>query len=172
MANPSVTAVTTRQAGSSSTAIQQIISSGSTSNVFNGTLPQASGPVRADSPLYKPGNAIYKYAASTAGGLFFWNNQEPLIVSQCHVSLASSESITISIVNLDPTTVNADSPTILTNESLIVEQATGVTFIALDEARFKTVLLPFQAISIVTTNAGAGLQIAQVVASLERTYVR
>jgi hypothetical protein len=171
MANPSITVVTPRQAGTCSTAIQQRISSGSTASVFNGTLPQASS-VRADSPLYAPGNCIYKYAASTAGGLFFWVNQEPLIVSQCHITCGSSESITISVVNLDPAYINSDSPQILAGESLILEQATGVTFISLDEAKFKTVLLPFQAISITTTNAGSAAQIAQVVASLERTYVR
>jgi 3-hydroxymyristoyl/3-hydroxydecanoyl-(acyl carrier protein) dehydratase len=168
MASPSITSVTPRIAASISTAIQQRISSG---NFFDGTLPQAAGPVRADSPLYVPGNSIYKYAAAAAGGLFFWNNPESLVCSQIHVDLGASGNITVSIVNLDPAHINDDSPAILAGEAMIIEQATAVRFIALDEARFKTILLPFQAIQIVTTASGAA-QIAQVVASLEKTYVR
>lgn len=167
MASPSITPVTPRIAASISTAIQQRISSGS---FFDGTLPQA-GAVRADSPLYVPGNSIYKYVAATAGGLFFWNNPESLVCSQIHVDLGASGNITVSIVNLDPAHINDDAPTILAGEQMIIEQATAVRFIALDEARFKTILLPFQAIQIVTTASGAA-QIAQVVASLEKTYVR
>lgn len=169
MANPSVTTVTSRAAGSSSTAIQQRVATG---HVFNGTLPQAAGPVRADSPLAL-GNSIYKYAqlAADGGGLFFWNCSEALVCSQIHVDLGAAGNITVSLVNLDPTTINADVPTILAGESMVIEQSTGASFIALDEARFKTILLPFQAIQIVTTASGAP-QIAQVLASLERTYVR
>lgn len=170
MASPSVTAVTPRVPGNTSTAIQQRVASG---KVFNGTLPQATGPVRADSPLYVPGNSIYKYAqlANDGGGLFFWNTNEPLVCSQIHVDLGGSGNITVSIVNLDPAHINDDSPTILTGESITIEAATSVTFIALDEARFKTILLPYQGIQIVTTASG-GAQIAQVLASLERSYVR
>ncbi len=168
MASPSITVVTPRTPSSVATAIQQSISA---AGHFDGTLPQAAGPVRADSPLYQPGNAIYKYAAAAAGGLFFWNTVEPLVCSQIHISSAAAMDITVSLVNLDPAHINDDSPTILSGESLIIEQATGVTFMALDEARLKTLMLPYQGIQIVTT-ANAQAQIAQVVASLERTYVR
>lgn len=160
-------AVTPRVPQSVATAIQQRITSG---NHFDGTLPQDTGH-RADSPLYTPGNAIYKYPAESAGGLFFWNSPEPLVCSQIHIDLGAAANITVSIVNLDPTHINDDLPSVLSGESLIIEQATNVQYMALDEARFKTVLLPYQAISIVTTASGAA-QIAQVVASLERTYVR
>jgi 3-hydroxymyristoyl/3-hydroxydecanoyl-(acyl carrier protein) dehydratase len=168
MASPSITVVTPRIAQSASTAIQQRVAA--TKN-FTGALPQAAG-VRADSPV-GPGNSLYKYAelAANGGGLFFWNNNEPLICSQIHVDLGAAGDITVSLVNLDPTKVDDDLPGALAGESIIIEQSTGVRFIALDEARFKTVLLPFQAIQIVTTASGAA-QIAQVVASLERTYVR
>lgn len=168
MASPSVTTVTSRVPGNVSTAIQQRITSGGN---FDGTLPQAAGPVRADSPLYTPGNSIYKYAAAAKGGLFFWNVNEALVCSQIHISSSAAMDVTVSIVNLDPAHINDDSPSILSGESMIIESATGVTFIALDEARFKTVLLPYQAIEVVTT-ANAAAQIAQVVASLERSYVR
>ena len=168
MASPSVTTVTDRIPGSFSTAIQQRITSGGN---FDGTLPQAAGPVRADSPLYTPGNTIYKYAPASKGGLFFWKTNEALVCSQIHIDLGASGNVTVSIVNLDPAHINDDSPTVLSGESVTIESATGVTFIALDEARFKTILLPYQAIQIVST-ATAAAQIAQVVASLERSYVR
>jgi hypothetical protein len=168
MASPSITVVTSRTAQSISTAIQQQVATG---KKFTGVLPQA-GAVRADSPV-QPGNSCYKYAslAADGGGLFFWNNVESLVCSQIHVDLGAAGDITVSLVNLDPTKINDDQPAILAGESIIIEQSTGVRFIALDEARFKTILLPYQAIQIVTT-ATAGAQIAQVVASLEKTYVR
>jgi hypothetical protein len=150
------------------TAIQQRVAS---AQHFDGTLPQA-GAVRADSPL-DAGRAIFKYAslAGVGGGLFFWNNSEPLVCSQIHVDLGASGDITVKIVNLDPAHINDDLPSVLSGEAITIEAATGVTFIALDEARFKTVLLPYQAIQVITTASGQA-QIAQVLASLERTYVR
>lgn len=168
MASPSVTVVTPRLPENVSTAIQQRIASG---HAFDGTLPQAAGPVRADSPLYTPGNSIYKYPVGNTGGLFFWNVNESLVCSQIHIDLGGAGNITVSIVNLDPAHINDDSPSILAGESMTIESATGVTFMALDEARLKTILMPFQAIQIVTSASGAA-QIAQVVASLERSYVR
>lgn len=166
MASPSVTQVTSRQAFSWSTAIQQRISAAGN---FDGTLPQAAS-VRADSPL-NPGNALYKYPVAAKGGLFFWNNNEPLVCTQIHVDLGASSDVTIKICNLDPTKVNDDLPASVVGEDITIEQSTGVTFLALDEARFKVILLPYQAIKIVST-ANATAQIAQVIASLERTFVR
>lgn len=168
MASPSITVVTPRIASSVATAIQQRITAAGN---FDGTLPQAAGPVRADSPIYQPGNSIYKYAPAAKGGLFFWNNVEPLVLSQIHLDLGAASDVTVKIVNLDPTKINDDSPAILAGESMTIEQATGVTFMALDEARLKTILLPYQGI-LITSTANAAVQIAQVLASLERTYVR
>ena len=167
MASPSVTSVTKRVAENWSTAIQQRITSGGN---FDGTLPQAAGPVRADSPLSQA-NSIYKYAATSKGGLIFWNNREPLVCTQIHVDLGAAGNVSVLLCNLDPTKVDDDSPATLAGEDITIEASTGVTFLALDEARFKTILLPYQAIKIVTT-ATAAAQIAQAVACLERTFVR
>jgi hypothetical protein len=164
---PSTFAVTPRLASSVATAIQQRITAGGN---FDGTLPQDSGH-RADSPIYHPGNSIYKYAPAAAGGLFFWNNVEPLVLSQIHLDLGAAANVTIRIVNLDPATINDDLPAVLAGESMTIEQATGVSFMALDETRLKTALLPYQGIQIVST-ANAAAQIAQVLASIERTFVR
>lgn len=166
MASPSITTVTSRQAYSWSTAIQQKITSGGN---FDGTLPQVGG-VRADSPL-STGNAMYKYPAASKGGLFFWNHSEPLVCTQIHVDLGGASDVTVKIVNLDPTKINDDLPASIVGEDITIEASTGVTFLALDEARFKVILLPFQGIKIVST-ANANAQIAQVIASLERTFVR
>lgn len=166
MASPSITTVISREAASWSTAIQQKITSGGN---FDGTLPQAAS-VRADSPLSQ-GNAIYKYPAAAKGGLFFWSNREPLVCTQIHIDLGAASDVTIKLCNLSVGTINDDLPVTVAGEDITIEQATGVTFLALDETKFKIIVLPFQAIKIVST-ANANAQIAQVVASLERTFVR
>lgn len=166
MASPSITTVTPREVASWSTAIQQKISAAGN---FDGTLPQ-TGSVRADSPL-EQGNSIYRYPAAAKGGLFFWSNREPLICTQIHCDFGAASDVTIKLCNLDPTKINDDLPVTLAGEDITIEQATGVTFLALDETKFKVIVLPYQAIKIVST-ANAAAQIAQVVASLERTFVR
>jgi hypothetical protein len=103
--------------------------------------------------------------------LFFWNNKESLILSQIHLDLGANGDATIEIVNLDPTKVNDDLPAILAGESFMISSTTATRFTVLNEAQLKTVLLPYQGIRIVTTNSGAA-QIAQVTASLERTFMR
>jgi hypothetical protein len=143
------------------TAIQQRAASG---HFFDGTFPTGDSPLDA-------GFSIYKYAPQNAGGLFYWNTVEPLVCSQIHVDCGAAANISILLVNLDPATVNTGSPAILTGETMTIEQATAAQFIALDESHFRTILLPFQGIQIITTNSSQA-QIAQVVASLERQYVR
>lgn len=167
MASPSVTIVTERVPGNFPTAIQQVVTAG---NLFNGTLPQATGPVRADSPL-DAGKSIYKYAPAAAGGLFFWNTKEALICSQIIADLGATGDITISLVNLDPAHINDDSPTILAGEEIIVFQDTGLRYVALEESKLKLIILPLQAIKVVTANT-AQAQKVQVFASLERTFMR
>jgi len=170
MANPSVTSVVTRLAQTSATAIQQSVAAGLN---FTGALPQVGG-VRANSPTMAYGS-IYAYSQITGaagGGLFFWNTLEPLVCSQIHIDLGGTGDITIYLVNLDPAQINSDNPVVLAGQQPItIEAASAVSFLSLDESHFKCVILPYQAIQIVTTNSSAA-QVAQVVASIERTYVR
>lgn len=166
MASPSITPVTAREAASWSTAIQQRITAAGN---FDGTLPQAAG-VRADSPLVQ-GNAIFKYAAAAKGGLFFWSNKEPLVCTQIYCDFGAASDVTIKLCNLDPTKINDDLPTTLTGEDITIAQATAVSFLALDETKLKVIILPYQAIKI-TSTVNAAAQVAQVIASLERTLVR
>jgi hypothetical protein len=164
MASPSITTVTRRTAGNTSSAIQQQITSG---NFFNGTLPQAAGPVRADSPL-QPGNALYKYAAATAGGLFFWNVNESLIVTQIIVDLGANANLSVFISNLLPTSIEDDSPTVIAGEEFLIGSLTASRIFTSNTVY---TLLPYQAIRLVSTNSVAA-QIASVSACLERTFIR
>jgi hypothetical protein len=149
-----------RRAGSVSTVIQQRISAGS---LFNGALPVGDSPVDAS-------NALYKYAPGTVGGLFFWNVRESMVCSQIHLDLGAVGDVTISLVNLEPTTIDT-APTVLSGEEIILKQATGVRYFGLDETQFRIIMLPFQALKIVTAGTAAA-QIAQVVGALERALVR
>jgi len=148
---------TLRLPQSTSTAIQQRTDAGV---AFNGALPAG------DATLDLINRGVYKYAASATGGLIYWDNNEPLICGQMHIWLGGSGDISLYLVNLDA------NKAVIADERILVEEQTGVSFIALDEARFKTVLLPNQALQLITTAVPGKSQIVQAVASLERTYVR
>jgi hypothetical protein len=150
---------TARTPASYSTAIQQRIASGGN---FDGTLPPG------DSPLQ---NSIFKYAQANRGGLFFWNAGEAVICNQLHVFLGGSGDVSLFIVNLDPASPDPANPQVLADERILIEAQLGTTFVALDESKFKVVLLPGQALQLITTPTGAN-QIAQAVASIERTFIR
>ena len=148
---------TLRTPQSTSTAIQQRTTVGA---AFNGALPPG------DATLDLINRGAYKYAAAATGGLIYWDSNEPLICGQMHIWLGGSGDISLYLVNLDA------NKAIIATERILIEEQTGVSFIALDEARFKTVLLPNQALQLITTAVGGQSQIVQAVASLERTYVR
>lgn len=163
MASPSVTSVTQRRIDNASTAIQQRVIAG---GFFDGSLPQI-GSVRADSPL-ATGNSLYKYAPSNRGGLFFWDTGEAVLCTQLYVALGGSGDVRVYLCNLTVTSVKDDLPVTLAGEDILIEEATGVTYLSLNQERFKATILPYQAIKVVTTATGAA-QIAQVTAVLERT---
>lgn len=139
------------------TVIQQRINSG---HFFDGSMPiDDAAPDRS--------NALFKHAAADAGGLFLWATREPLVLTQFLIDLGANGNITVSVINLDPATVDAASPSALAGESLVVHAATGVPRLFLNETNFRVTILPFQALSLVTTNSGAA-QIAQLTAYLAR----
>jgi len=153
---------TLRTPQSTSTAIQQRTTVGAG---FTGQFPNNGGPP-LDSTLDLVNRGIYKFPQATNAGLIYWDANEPLICGQMHIWLGGSGDISLYLVNLDA------NKAIIAGERILVEEQTGVSFVALDEARFKTVLLPNQALQLVTTAVGGQSQIVQAVASLERTYVR
>lgn len=148
---------TKREASLTSTAIQQRITS---SNHFDGTFPVADSVVGAY-------GSIYRYPAAAAGGLIFWDSEETLVCDQVHIDLGASGNILLYLVNLDPNSVDAGTPTVLSGESFLIESDTAVQFATLDAANFRVTLLPYQALKLVTTASGAA-QIVQAVARQER----
>lgn len=100
-------------------------------------------------------------------GLFLWAPTEPVTVTQFLVGLNGNANITLEIVNVDPTTFDAASPSIISGETLTLVQATNVSLLQLTEANFRLTLMPFQGLRLVTT-ASAAAQIAQATAYLTR----
>lgn len=147
-----------RTAGNYSMAIQQRIAA---AHQFDGTLPLDD---------CAQVGLIYKYPSQNAGGLFYFNNNESIIVSQFHVDLGASGNCSLYLVNLDPATL-ATVPAPLAGESILIETVTGQQYAALDEARFKIVVLPGQALQLISDTSAAA-KIAQCIGALERTYIR
>ena len=150
---------TKHYATDASAAIQQRINSG---QFFNGTLPTGNSTFGT-----APASPIYKYTAQNAGGLFYWDNNEPVLCTQINVDLGASANISLYIVNLDPASVQAGAPTVVAGESVLIAQATAVALLNLDHAHFQATLLPFQGLQLVTTASGAA-PIARIVCVLER----
>jgi hypothetical protein len=142
------------------TVIQQRVISG---QLFNGALLVVD-------PVVDASNAMYKYAApaGSVAGLFLWNTREALVIEQFLIDLGGSGNATVSVVNLDPATINDAAPSVLSGEALVIEAVTGVTRLVLNETNFRAQLLPFQALRLVTTNSSAA-QIAQCLARLSRS---
>lgn len=142
---------------SNSTAIQQTTAAGV---AFDGSYPDGTDAV-------DNGKGLYTYGDSPVhAGLFYWNNQESIICGQFHIDLRGAGNISLYLVSLD------GAGTEVAGSAILIESQTGVQFLALDESRFKVVLLPGQALKLVTSVIGGQKQIAQAVASIERTYVR
>lgn len=139
------------------TVIQQKISAGS---AFNGTLPVADCTVDAS-------NAMYKYPAATAGGLFLWTTREPIVCAQLLIELGGNGNVTVDLVNINPATIDDASPTVLSGEVFTLKALTGVPRLSLTEAEFALVVLPFQALRV-TTTATAAAQVAQLTAYMYR----
>ena len=142
-----------------STGIQQRVTAG---NKFDGTLPPGDTTDAGDPDA----NGLCKYDPAGAGGLFVWNCNEPIIVTQLHCDLGGSADATVSIVNLD------DTGTPITGEEIIIYMGTSIRYLALDETHFRAVLLKNQALKLTTSSPGQFAQIAQALACLERTFVR
>jgi hypothetical protein len=150
-----MTTSATRYAGAYSTAIQQRVTSG---HFFDGTLPP--GTVTETNH-----GTVYKYPAHTAGGLFYWDTKESVIVTRFHLDMGANANASLYLVNLD------DNNAVVAGESILIHAVTATRYVALDESGFKLVLLPQQALQLITTNSAAA-QIAQTVATIERTLQR
>jgi len=111
------------------------------------------------------GGAMYEYAIADAGGLFYWDNQEPMVIDQINVNLGAAGDCSIWIVNLDENLAE------IAAETFRIYNVSGQQHIALDHAQMQLTLLPRQAIKIISATSAAA-KVAQVVGSSERAYVR
>jgi len=131
--------------------------------VFTGALP--AGEFTTSNH-----GSINKYTAGTVGGLFLWANLEPILVTQVFCDIGTTGDIDISLVNIDPATLTT-TPAAVAGESILLERRTGIRSLNLNEALIKVVLLPYQALQIITSDNNTA-QIIQVTAQIERTMVR
>lgn len=152
---------TARKPYSNATVIQQSTESG---DAFDGGYP-ANGAGILDST--DTGRGMYVYPDATEhAGLFYWDTSEPVIVNQFLVNLNGSGSIDLYLVSLD----NAGA--VIAGSAIPLRKLTSVNFMALDETVFKVVLLPRQALQLITSVVGGQKQVAQAVAAIERTFMR
>lgn len=132
------------EAGRSPIGIQQQTTG---AGVFDGSAPAVT-PTAA--------NGMNKYALVVAGGLFNFEQSEPIKILQYQFDLGASVAYSIAIVNLD-----ADGA-VISGESMVIDAATS---------RYPSTRNPFwltarQALQIIV--AGAAVRFGQVVAVVEK----
>lgn len=143
----------TRLGASHATAILQRASAG---GQFTGVIPTT-----AESTTHN--GAVYEFAVDDVGGLFFWESSEPIIVDQVNIDLGANGTVTINLVNLDANNLP------VVGESWQLFTQAGARYVALNETNFKYVVLPKQAIQIISSGS-ASAKIAQVLGMIERSY--
>jgi hypothetical protein len=135
--------------GTSPVGIQQLITAASQ---FNGA--------RSDSTL-TAGNGMNKYATDTKGGLFDFEQSEPVIVHNILADFGGSVTYTVYIVNLDA------AGAVIPGESLLLATGTGAL---LNLALQHIVLGSKQALQLTTTGATAAMK-ARVWATAARGFM-
>jgi hypothetical protein len=133
-----------------------IIQRASGAGQFTGVIPTT-----AESTTHN--GAVYEFAVDAVGGLFFWETAEPMMVDQVLIDLGANGTVFIYLVNLD-----ANNLPVAGEQWQLFTQA-GARYVALNETNFKYVLLPKQAIQIVSS-VSASAKIAQVTGMVERAY--
>lgn len=109
--------------------------------------------------------SMYEYAAADAGGLFYWDNQEPMVIDQILVDLGATGTCDIYLVNLDAN--NA----VIAGERWRIHTSPSGQYIALNHATLELVVGPKQAIQIISGTSAAA-KTALVTGSIERAYMR
>lgn len=133
--------------------------------MFNGTEPP--GPLTTSR-----NGSLYEYPIAATGGLFYWEDQEPMIVDQILVDFGeTSNTATIYLVNLD------DNNLPVTGErwQLYPSSFAGPSqMVVLLQTAFKVIVGPKQAIQIISGEGAAESsdKTALVTGSVARTYMR
>jgi len=133
-----------------------IIQRASAAGQFTGVIPTT-----AQSTTHN--GSVYEFAVDTVGGLFFWETSEPMIIDQVNIDLGANGTVTINLVNLD----GSNLP--VAGESWQLFTQAGARYVALNETNFKYVVLPKQAIQIISSGS-ASAKIAQILGMIERAY--
>jgi len=136
-------------AGTSPVGIQQLITAGSQ---FNGA--------RSTSAL-TAGNGMNKYATDVKGGLFDFEQIEPVMVHNILADFGGSVTYTVNLINFD------DAGAVIPGETLLFTTGTGVS---LNLALQHVVLGPKQAVQLITTGATAAMK-ARVWATTARGFM-
>lgn len=144
-----------RRPASYPTAILQRITA---TNQFDGTLSAGAESTTRN-------GSMYEFAAAAAGGLFYWDNSEPMVIDQVLVDLGAAGNCEIYIVNLDA----AYAP--ITTERWQIANELNVRYVEINKGSTQITLLPFQALQIVST-ASAAAKTALVTGAIERTKMR
>lgn len=116
---------------------------------FNGTLPIGSVSV---------GNGMNKFPAGTTGGLFHFEQKEPIVIQQYLFEFGASVSYTVALVNLD-----ADGNEIA-GEALILEQGTA------ERTKYVENLLLTVGQALKVTAGGTASMLGQVAAISARSH--
>jgi hypothetical protein len=122
--------------GAVAVGIQQLITAGSQ---FNGA--------RSDSAL-TTGNGMNKYATDTKGGLFDFEQSEPIVVHNVMADFGGSVTYSVYIVNLD------DAGAVLAGESMLVTSGTAASLSYVS----RLTLGPKQAVQLITSGASAAMK--------------
>lgn len=132
--------------GVSPVGIQQIITSGSQ---FTGA---------ASDSAQTQGQGMTKYATDTKGGLFYFEQNEPIIVHHILADFGVAVTYTFTVVNLDA----ADA--VIAGETIILATGTAATF----SLTTPLVLGTKQAIRLITSGGAGATKVCRVWASTAR----
>jgi len=135
--------------GTSPVGIQQIITSGSH---FNGA---------ASDSAQTAGNGMTKYATDVKGGLFDFEQTEPIVVHHILADFGVSVTWTVNVVNLDP------AGAVISGETLQLATGTGDKYASAVTA---VILGHRQALQLITSGGGAARKIARVWATTSRGF--
>lgn len=122
--------------GAVAVGIQQLITAGSQ---FDGA--------RSTSAL-TTGNGMNKYATDTKGGLFDFEQSEPIVVHNVMADFGGSVTYSLYVVNLD------GAGAVISGESMLVTSGTGATLSYVS----RLTLGPKQAVQLITSGATAAMK--------------
>jgi len=106
---------------------------------------------------------VYSYNLASRGGIFKWNSNEPVLVTEFHCDLNGAANLTLNKVTLDA------------NDNIVflveLKAAAAVSSVSYDASAFRVTLLGNQALQLITTTSSQ-VQYAQAVGITERAIMK